>query len=211
MSAPAGAGETAENDRPGGGDRGKRAARLARLPVAFVAGAAALAVTLFQLHDRIWPPVNVQGGEVVAVDLVDVVSYQTYVTQHPTFFPDPKGTITRAGAQANRKGVVVEVVLRMEGLRGRHCHAAYTVYRTPLNIVYRQPSALDKCTARVQNGDEGGWAAWVLLPKTRLDRTGRPIEHRYFVRFDLFDDHGLLIGPGKSTTVFGWNGEGVTS
>ena len=44
--------------------------RLAKLPVAFVAGAAALTLTLFQLHDRIWPPATVHGGEVIAADLV---------------------------------------------------------------------------------------------------------------------------------------------
>jgi hypothetical protein len=183
--------------------------RLAKVAVAFVAGAATLTVTLFQVHDRIWPPVSVHGGEVVSADLVQVgVSYGAYVRKHPRLIGDTNAALEKAGDRVNEAGAVVDVVLRMEGLRGRHCRVEYTVYRSPLTPVIGPTEALAQCTAHVQDGDEGGWPAWVELPQqTGRDPKGRPVWHRYFVRFDLYDEHGLLIGPSKNTPVFGWNGE----
>jgi hypothetical protein len=166
--------------------------------LAFVAGALALTVTIFNLHDRIWPPVNVRGGEVVAADLIRIdVSYVRYVQQHPDLFPDPGKTIDDAGTEANLPGVVVAVVLRLQGLRNRDCRVTYTVYRVPLRPVFGPLEALERCEGRVQDGDQGGWPAWVKLPS----RAGR-----YFVRFDLYDSEGRLLGPGKVTPAFDWGG-----
>lgn len=173
----------------------------AKVPLAFLGGALSLSLALFQVHDRLWPPATVHGGEVVAADVVELgVSYGSYVHDHPLLFPDPKATLLRAGDAVTKRGAVVDVVLRMDGLRGRACRAVYTVYRMPLHPVLRSKEALAKCTAHVQDGDEGGWPAWVELPKTTMTQ-------RYFVRFDLYDDNGLFIGPGKNTQVFAWNGE----
>jgi hypothetical protein len=195
---------------PGSDDR--RLVKLARVPIAFVAGAATLTVTLFQVHDRIWPPETVRGGEVVSVDLVEVgVSYARYVDDHPLLYPDRKSTLTKAGNIVVKNGAVVNVVIRMQGLRGRHCRAMYTVYRTPLEPVIGPEKALEDCTLRVQDGEQGGWAAWVELPQYIYSaRNPRPVAHRYFIRFDLFDDDGRLIGPSKRSQVFGWDGERMT-
>jgi len=186
--------------------------RFARVPVAFAAGAATLAVTSFQLHDRIWPSVTVQGGEVVAADVVAVgVSYGQYVTEHKLLFPHTKETLLLAGSKVTLRGAIVNVVLRMEGLSGRSCKAQYTVYRTPLTPVIGPRESLKDCTATVRDGDQGGWPAWVELPqKTRRGRNGRPVTHRYFIRFDLYDEDGRLIGPGKNSRVFGWKPEPIT-
>jgi hypothetical protein len=101
-----------------------------------------------------------------------------------------------AGPLAVRTVAVVDVVLRLQGLRGRSCSAVFTLYRAPLDPLH-SGRALAQCTGRVQDGDEGGWQAYVLLPR----KPGR-----YFVRFDLYDERGLLLGPGKSTRVFAWAG-----
>jgi hypothetical protein len=166
--------------------------------IAFVAGALALTVTVFQLHDRIWPPVTVRGGEVVAADLILMnVSYARYVRQHEELFPDPDETIKKAGIDANLPGVVVAVVLRLQGLRHRDCRVIYTVYRIPLQPVIGPRDALERCEGRVQDGDQGGWPAWAKLPSG---------PGQYFVRFDLYDSGGRLLGPGKTTRVFTWDG-----
>jgi hypothetical protein len=182
-----------------------------KVVAAFVAGAITIAIGALALHDYFWPPVKVQGGEVVAADLVGVgVSYTRYVYQHPLYFPDPKKATLDAGAEANVPGAVVEVVLKMEGLRGRHCQAVFTVYRMPLTPVIGPTQALAKCTSHVQDGDEGGWAAWVPLPTPRTTAARQPVTQHYFIRFDLLDEHGQYLGPGKTTPVFGWNGVQVS-
>jgi hypothetical protein len=194
-------------DAQPGGASGIRAADVVKVALGILIGAAGLALTLFQLHDRIWPPVTVQGGEVVAADLVAAnVTYENYVNHHRLWFPHPDQAVAHAGPLANDPGVVVDVVLRMQGLRGRECHVIYRVYRTPLALAIGPRKALTKCTARVQDGDEGGWAAWVPLPTPPPDAAGKPVTHHYFIRFDLLDEHGQLLGPGKTTKVFGWNG-----
>jgi hypothetical protein len=167
---------------------------------AFVAGLFALAVTVTQLHDRLWPPVTVYGGEFVAVDLVALnVSYRAYVRSHPEFYPSRKiqdDAIENAGDNANWPGAEVAVVIRVEGLRNQKCYVRYRVYRWPLEPVV-VPKSRQECSARVQSGDEGGWFAWVRLPAKK---------GRYFVRFDLYDGRGLLLGPGRSTRPFRWAG-----
>lgn len=203
MTARAAAGES--TPRPEA--RGARALRLARLPVAFLGGALTLTLALFQVHDRLWPPATVHGGEVVAADVVQLgVSYGRYVHEHPLLYPNPKATLRHAGSLENRPGAVVDVVLRMEGLRGRSCRAEYTVYRTPLRVVLGPKESLAHCTANVQDGDEGGWPAWVELPPVRRDARGRPLTQHLFVRFDLYDERGLFLGPGKDTQVVAWDG-----
>jgi hypothetical protein len=180
--------------------------RLGKVPFAFVAGAAALTVTLFQLHDRIWPPVTVHGGEVVAADLVQLdVTYVDYVHTHKHLYPDEKRALRAARIAVNTRGAIVEVVLQMRGLRGRHCIVQYSVYRLPLTRVIGPEAALTECTATVRDGDEGGWPAWVQLPRSDSRAKVRS-GNRYFIRFGLYDNNGLLIGPGKSTAVFTWNG-----
>jgi hypothetical protein len=166
--------------------------------LAFVAGALALTLTIFNLHDRIWPPATVRGGEVVAADLILMnVSFGRYVRDHNELYPNPDQTIEDSGIGVNLPGVVVAVVLRLQGLRNRDCRVTYTVYRVPLQPVLGPKDALERCEGRVQDGDQGGWPAWAQLPK----RAGR-----YFVRFDLYDSDGRLLGPGKTTPVFAWAG-----
>jgi hypothetical protein len=183
--------------------------RATKFLIAVLAGAAGAAVTLFQVHDRLWPPVKVYGGEVLSSELVQVgTSFQQYVSDHRYLFPDWKGVIDKNWSIDTTRGAVVAVVFKMQGLRERHFNVRYTVYRTPFRPMVGPVVALGTGTSHVQDGDEGGWEQWAQLP-TNQDATkaGVPLKGRYFVRFDLFDDHGLLIGPGKTTRTFGWNGE----
>jgi hypothetical protein len=196
----------------GGGDKARsedsELYRLTKLVIGIVLGAAGAAVTFATLHDRIWPPVTVYGGQVVSADIVQAgVSYAVYVQAHPNLFTHPKQAIKKAGLLANRRGAVVAVVIDTQGLRGRHCDVEYTVYRAPFTPLTRPKTALRRCTAHVQNGDEGGWEAWVMLPKPA---PGEP-PHRLFIRFYLYDSNGFLIGPGKATQTFGWNGVTATA
>ena len=188
---------------------GSDVARASKFMIAVLAGAAGAAVTLFQVHDRLWPPVKVYGGEVVSASVVQVgTSYQRYVSDHRYLFPDWKKDIDNNRSIDTTRGAVVAIVFKMEGLRGRHFYVRYTVYRTPFTPLVGPAVALGTATSHVQDGDQGGWEQWVELP-TRQTATdaGVPLAGRYFVRFDLFDEHGLLIGPGKATQTFGWNGD----
>jgi hypothetical protein len=184
-------------------------ARGSKFLIAIVAGAAGAAVTLFQVHDRLWPPVKVYGGEVMSADVVQVgTSFQRYVSDHRYLFPDWKKTIDKNRSIDTTRGAVVDVVFKMQGLRGRQFIVRYTVYRTPFTPVVGPAVALGTATSHVQDGDQGGWEQWVELPtRQNAADAGVSLEGRYFVRFDLFDDHGLLIGPGRATQTFGWNGE----
>ena len=206
-SAVAEEGQTHEKTRIAnvGGD----VARASKFLIAVLAGAAGAVVAMFQVHDRLWPPVKVYGGEVVSADVVQVgTSFQRYVSDHRYLFPNWKHVIDENESIDTKRGAVVAIVFKMEGLRGRHFDVRYTVYRTPFTPMLGPAVALGTATSHVQDGDQGGWEQWVELPtKQTATEAGMPLEGRYFVRFDLFDEHGLLIGPGKATQTFGWNGD----
>jgi hypothetical protein len=163
--------------------------------LAFAAGVLAFAATAFGLHDRIWPPVKVRGGTILSADILEAgISRRDYVYEHPIYFPHPQETLaTLTKADGARLGAVVQVVIRLEGLRGRHCKLLYTVYDArALRPLYDAP-ALTSCTAFVQDGDQNGWDFWIPTPRTR---------GAYFIRFDLYDDRGEVFGPGRRTTTF---------
>jgi hypothetical protein len=186
-------------------EAGRDVVRLGKLVFAVVVGAAGAALTLGQLHDRIWPPVTVFGGEIVSADLLQVgVSQGRYIEEHPYLYPNRKQTLDGLGPAVTKPGAVVAVVVRVEGLRGHECIVKATLYRAPFTPVIG-PAKAGTCTAHVQDGDEGGWEAWIALPGGRST-----VAHRYFVRFDLYAKSGLLIGPGLATKTFGWNGETAT-
>jgi hypothetical protein len=173
----------------------RRVAGWTKGALAFAAGVLAFAATAFGLHDRIWPPVKVRGGTILSADILELgVSRANYVGEHPIYFPHPQQTLaTLTAADRARVGAVVQVVIRLEGLRGRHCELRYTVYEAqPLRPLYGA-AALTSCTAVVQDGDQNGWDFWIPTPRAR---------GAYFVRFDLYDNRGEVFGPGRRTPTF---------
>jgi len=194
--------EPKRNDAP------REVVRLGKFAFAVAVGAAGAALTFGQLHDRIWPPVTVFGGDVASADVLQVgVSQGRYVAEHRYLYRHWKRQLASLGAAVTKRGVVVAVVVHVEGLRGHQCIVKATLYEAPFTPVFG-PAKAATCVAHVQDGDEGGWEAWIALPGAK---SGRPVTHRYFVRFDLYGRNGLLIGPGLATKTFGWNGETATA